>query len=168
MGTQIWSLEPGRKAAHPSLTATAAGLAPLLARRGGRAGTAQPRRGQGPGREGRQQLCTRVGVSTCAGQPPRHTCLTHRLGIPLPRHCPAGTSPWKSQGAHLRAAFPANTSSLCEQQPSHCWFCLGSLRRSPGSSSHCPLSLPRGLTVTHGHRSLRHRYSYDACGFNGF
>lgn len=70
----------------------------------------------------------------CAGQAPAHSSTAS----------PAGTSPGKGQGAPLRAVF-----SPCEQQPGHGWLCLGLLGKSPKFSSHHPLSLPRGLTVTH-------------------
>lgn len=109
------SLEPGWKVAHPSLTETAAGLAPLLAQRGGRAGTAEARRGQGAGREGRQQLCTRVWVSTCAGQGPQHTCLTHQLSSASP--CPGTALPIPALQEHPHGRLGVLISELFSLPP---------------------------------------------------
>lgn len=115
----------------------AAGLALLLAQRGGRAGTAQPRRGQGAGREGRQQLCTPVWVST-----------TH--SIPLPWHCPAlQEHPHGRVRVLISDLFPLPTPPLSASSSSATGECLGWLRKSPRFPSHHPLSLPRALPVTH-------------------
>lgn len=75
--------------------------------------TTQPgwRRGQRPRREGKQQICTRVGKRACRPGPTAGVPCHPGSASPFPRHqpqllsgqdFPAVTSLWKSWGAHFR------------------------------------------------------------------